>query len=138
MKDCAVQLVICSIIILASSGGSSSAVLNHPKLRRSVNSLPKNSSTSTFIVVWKDSNHSANSSTRNVSVSDLMGRVQEASNGSSGGGEDIPMVENARDNGIGVTADMNQAALERVSMHLVQVRSRLCFAVSLTVCCSTT
>lgn len=121
MKDCPAQLVICSIIILASIAGSNSAILNHPKLRRSVSSLPRNSSTASFIVVWKDIDQSADNSTRNVTVDDLMGRVKTASNGGGGGGEDIPVVENARDNGIGVTADMNQAALERVSTHVVHV-----------------
>lgn len=114
MKICTATLVFCSIIVLAAILETTSAVLSHPKLRRSVTSLPRNSSTASFIVVWKDIGHSANITSKNVTVSDLMGRVEAASRGGGGDG-DIPVVENARDNGIGVTADMNQAALERVS-----------------------
>lgn len=113
MKICTAKLVICRIIVLAAILGTTSAVLSHPKLRRSVTFPPQNSSTASFIMVWKDIDHSANITSRNVTVSDLMGRVEAS--GSSEGDGDIPVVENARDNGIGVTADMNQAALERVS-----------------------
>ncbi len=114
MKVCAAKLVTFSFIILATILGTSLAVLNHPKLRRSVDSSLQNFSTASFIVVWKAIGQSANSTSRNVTVSDLMWQVQAAGDGGERD-EDIPMVENARDNGIGVTADMNQAALERVS-----------------------
>ena len=114
MKICATKLVTFSFIILAAILGTSLAVLSHPKLRRSVDSNLQNFSTASFIVVWKEFGQSANSTSRNVTVSDLMWQVQATGDG-GGRDEDIPVVENARDNGIGVTADMNQAALESVS-----------------------
>lgn len=113
MKVCAAKPVTCGLIVLVAVLGTSLAVLSHPKLRRSVDSSLQNFSTASFIVVWKEFGQSANSTSRNVTVSDLMWRVQAADGG--GRDEDIPMVENARDNGIGVTADMNEAALKRVS-----------------------
>ena len=114
MKLCTSKLVICSIISLATILGTSSAALSHPKLKRCVNSLLQNSSTASFIVVWKDVTHPGNITSRNVTASDLMWQVQAASS-DGGRGDSIPVIENARDNGIGVTADMNRAALERVS-----------------------
>lgn len=115
MELCTAKLVICSIISVAAIVGTSSAVLRHPKLRRCANSLLQNSSTASFIVVWKDVvGPPDNSTSRNVTASDLMWKVQ-AGSGDGGNGEAMPMIENATDNGIGVTADMNEAALERVS-----------------------